>query len=182
MLNEEKDNACIQGVRFREVPVHNLHSFYADDIRLTMKASKENVLRSRTIFDTFGAASGLYCDWSKTKAVYLAPGPIQHFLADLNWTWESQETASKYLGIFMGNQISRVLANKHLLDKLNLRLDRLSKDISSLSARVVIANHLIVSMLWYTLSLWVALTSTSNTYRALLRGLYGHKINLLASE
>lgn len=120
-----------------------------------MKASKENVLCSKSLFDTFEVASGLYCDWSKTKAIYLVSSPIQKKLSDLNWTWESQEMASKYLGIFMGNQISKVLANKHLLDKLNLRLDRLSKDISSLATRVVIANHLIVSMLWYTLSLWV---------------------------
>lgn len=58
----------------------------------------------------------------------------------------------------MGNQISHLLTNKHLLEKLQLiRLDGLSKDPTLLSAHVVIANHLIVSMLWYTLSLWVGL-------------------------
>lgn len=55
------------------------------------------------------------------------------------------------------NKISRVIANTHLLDKLQVRLDRLPTDPTSLPARVVIVNHLIVAMLWYTLSLWVGI-------------------------
>lgn len=121
-----------------------------------MKANRENVTRSKALFDQFGAASGLHCDWSKTKAVHLAPGPIPQNFFDFNWTWESQENASKYLGIFKGNQISRLLANKHLIDKLQLRLDGLGKDRpTSLVVRVVTKNHLILAMLWCMLSLWV---------------------------
>lgn len=79
MLNEEKESNRIQGVRFREVLIHSLYNFYADNIHLTMKASKENFLHSRSLFDTFGEASRLYYDWSKTKVVYLVSSPIQIF-------------------------------------------------------------------------------------------------------
>lgn len=118
MLHNAKDCDQIVGVKFWETDVHNLHSFYADDIHLIVKACPRMISTCQQLFETFGMASDLVCDWKKTKAINLTPGPIPHFLSQIGWIWESHDTTSKYLGIFMVNQISTILTNRHLLSLL----------------------------------------------------------------
>lgn len=143
------------GITILEVALHNLHGFYVDDIRLIIKANQDILSHCRDTLDNFGDASNLYCDWSKTMVVLLAPGLLLAFLATSGWEFESQDTSSKYLGISMANQVSIAITKQHLLEKLQKRLDRAVKNPATLSGRVTIANHMILVVLWYMLLSWV---------------------------
>lgn len=155
IIQRDVDNQIIRGVVMPESQVQSVHNFYADNISLVIEADEDMLSHCTQLFETFGRASGLYCDWNKTQAVYLSDTRMPIFLQLCNWQWETNLTASKYLGIHMASQIAPALTTQCLLNSLEKRLERASKDPASLYARVVIANHFVLSVLWYILSLWV---------------------------
>lgn len=95
----------------------------------------------RHISNSFENASRLFCDWSKTEAILLSPGSIPKFLGETTWEFESQDMTSKYLGVFMANQASLDIMKQHLFNKLQKRLDKVAKNLASLTSRVTLANH-----------------------------------------
>lgn len=136
------------------IGLHNVHSFYVDDIRLIVKTDQPKIFACKEIFDAFGSVSSLYYDWNKTKSIYLLDGSLPQFLAEIDWDWETQDNASRYLGVFMGNQISIEATKEFLLQKLEKRIEKATQN-TSLIARVTIANHLILANLWCSLCIWV---------------------------
>jgi hypothetical protein len=68
MLESVKRVGSIIGVEVTPINQQGLFRFYADDVSLTVRDEMSFLDRIRHIFQVFGEASGLYVDWSKTKA------------------------------------------------------------------------------------------------------------------
>lgn len=87
--------------------------------------------------------------------VQLAEGPLPHFLALQNWQWETKVNATKYLGIYMVDQISSTITKEQLFIKIDKCLEKASRHQLSLTGRIIVANHIIQATLWYLLAIWV---------------------------
>lgn len=122
---------------------------------MLLQAQVANLKSCQAIFDSFGEASGLKCDWTKMAAVYIAPGPIPDELKDFLWQWEEAGNYSKLLGIPFGMGISHVLLVEVLRATLEKKLGKAKHDPHSFMARVMIANMLLEESLWYVLTLWL---------------------------
>lgn len=108
-----------------------------------MKSNEDMIKRCQEVYLEFGHASGMYCDWDNTKAVFLSNSPLPPFLETKGWMWENDRNASKYLGFYMSDQISPQLTATQVMSKLEKRLDRATwRNPSSLAARIIITNHL----------------------------------------
>jgi hypothetical protein len=119
-----------------------------------MEADTSNLNRLTQVFELYGGGSGLNVDWSKTKTAYLSSEPLPPALDELGWTWEFNAGATKMLGIPMAQSVSEVDVFSELNRRLEERLAKGRYKFTSLIGRVVIANHLILSSLWYLLTLW----------------------------
>lgn len=72
----------------------------------------------------------------------------------MGWNWESGPNYSKLLGYFMGVGISHEQIKEKILTLLEDGLRRSKAKFTSLATRIVLINNLILSTLWYFLTLW----------------------------
>jgi hypothetical protein len=131
-----------------------MHSFYADDVALIICDQPQYLQQIQSIFDNFGAASGLFVDWRKTKGAFISSQPLPQRLQQLRWEWESPENSSKLLGFPVAESVSLPRMQAMVTEKLESKLQVSRKNPMNLAARVVVANHLLLSSIWYWLTLW----------------------------
>lgn len=103
---------------------------------------------------TFGKVSGLQFQWEKTVAVLIPKGPLPVELGQLPWKWEDSTNASPLLGFPVAAGFSKTLMEHQEMSKIDSRLDKMRGKHLALAARVTVANGLILSSIWYLLSLW----------------------------
>lgn len=96
----------IVGLHLPEENLHEVHGMYTDDMNLILKGNLENIQNCHSIFNQFGRASGLFCNWTSPKAVFISRNPMPQELRALNWTWETGPNHSKLLGFYIGENIS----------------------------------------------------------------------------
>lgn len=106
------------------------------------------------LLDSFGRASGLFCDRTKTKAALVPYFPVPPPLLALGWQWESSAIVPYRLGIHCAQQLSEELMEKELELRQDRGIARCRAKSSSLMARVMVASHIITSSLWYMLTVW----------------------------
>ena len=124
LINVEADGK-IQGISWTEAETTYTHGFYADDMNMALKADKHYIDYTMEILEQFGLASGLYCDLTKSKAVFIGSKPRPQFLDELPFQWESNDNASKILGIPFAQGIAQQTAASTLLTKLEDKLDKI---------------------------------------------------------
>lgn len=159
-INLEVSTGRLEDVRIEEVEVHVAHNLYADDLALIIMAEMRNLLECQSLLELFGRASGLYCDWRKTKAAFIPAHNIPQQFLDLGWHWESDFDVSKLLGIPIAQHISESQMVALVEAKLDGGLAKVRKHPTSLIARMTISNHLIMSTLWYMLTIWAGEVAT----------------------
>lgn len=71
IINLEIAGGRVEGVRVPEVGLHEAHNLFADDLALIIRAESLNLQHCRNLLNSFGLASGLFCDWSKTCAALI---------------------------------------------------------------------------------------------------------------
>jgi hypothetical protein len=108
----------------------------------------------QSIFATFGEASGLYVNWNKTKGAFILPRPLPECLDRLGWQWETNDNASKLLGFPVAQEVSLPRMQALVTEKLEAKLEASRKNPMNLVARMVVINHLLLSSVWYWLTLW----------------------------
>lgn len=119
-INQDVATNLIQGVILPETNLQQVQTFFVDDADLVVKAELPIILHCQQLFDSFGKASGLFCDWTKTKVALIPFSPTPPPLQSFGWQWETVETASKMLGFFVAQQLSEVL----MMKEPETRLDR----------------------------------------------------------
>lgn len=103
-ISQDVSSNLIQGVVLPKTNLHQVQNFYADDVDLVIKADLDIMLHCQRLLSSFGHASGLYFDWSKTKAALIPHIPTPPPLLSLGWQWESTKNASKLLGFTSPNR------------------------------------------------------------------------------
>jgi hypothetical protein len=106
MFQNALDTKQVEGVLLKPIDTVVMHSLYADNVSLVMRAVMENVAQIMQMLQTFGAASGLYVEWAKTKAAFIPMQDTPSEFAALGWTWETDANATKLLGVPIAQHIS----------------------------------------------------------------------------
>lgn len=170
IIEEDTASGLLQGVHIPEAHVHISHSLFADDLTMFLRAEMRFINHCKALFQSFGLASGLFVEWTKTKAAFISCRPLPIAFLGLGWTWETQSSASKLLGIHMAQAISEELMTDFVTSRLQQDLSRWRKRPTSLMGRVTIVNHLILSKLWYTLTVWTgSMWTLENLQRAVVQ-------------
>ncbi|CAM6127491.1 unnamed protein product [Calypogeia fissa] len=143
-------------------------AFFADDVRLIIRASLPQILYAKEIFEIYGKAFGLFMKWHGTKAVFISVNPLPTEFLALGWAWESSRSTTKLLGLFVNSAIDAACMETQIKSMLNDRLARARLNPHSLIARVSVINQLILGGLWYSLALW---TGSSSLLKKVQRGI-----------
>lgn len=154
MFSAAQANRSIVGVSFPDLNIANLHSMFADDSTVLTKADMRYIMECKRILGVFGAASGLHCDWEKTKAAFIPGGPPPAALWLLPWAWEEDATATNLLGIPTASGFSVARMEQQILERVEKAIAKLQNRQLSLSGRIMAANSLILSTIWYTVTVW----------------------------
>lgn len=144
---------AVIGVHFPKLNILNLLSMYADDFIVITRAQMSYVMECRRILQLFGAASSLHCIWEQTRAAFIPSGPSPPVFWLLPWTWEENSHASNMLGYPVTSHFSSSGMEEIVQAKLITGITRYKGCHLSLAAKVVVANLLILSTLWYLLTL-----------------------------
>lgn len=144
----------LQGVHLPHVHLQYIQAAFADDTHLTLRANMPNLLAAKFVLDQFGKASGLQIQWAKSEVRWLSPEPRQRTTDLLDWAWKDQHTSGQLvLGYSFIDGIHEDAIFASLVTKLQQRLQKWNKFHVSLNGKVIIANNLVASGLWYILTL-----------------------------
>lgn len=65
MITIALSNGQLHGVAFSELEYQIGHDIYANDIHLILEEQQQDIKFCLSLFDRFGEASGLLCDWQR---------------------------------------------------------------------------------------------------------------------
>lgn len=153
MLNAAVRRRSLVGVDFPHLGLSTLHTMYADDAPAILKAEMNNIMMFKDILKRFGNVSGLRFIWEKTKAVYIGGQPSSE-LRSFPWTWEDLSNATKVFGFPMACEFAVDLTEALLNAKIDRCLDKMSLRQLTLAGKITVANSLILSTVWYFITLW----------------------------
>jgi hypothetical protein len=130
-----------------------LQSSYSDDTHLILAADTPNLKAARRLMDKFSAASGLNINWSKSEARWLAQHTRPPDTDTLNWSWKPADESGSLLGFLFSSGLSPETMFDDLLLRVGKRLSKWSNFPLTVNGKIVVANHLIMSSLWFVLTL-----------------------------
>lgn len=154
MFNRAIATKYIIGVEFPSLALSTLHTMFADNLSLIIRAIMLYVVRCRQMLMTFGAVSGLQFLWEQTVAAFIPEGPPPMEFRLLPWKWEVSTDASPLLAFPVAATFSVELMETKVLATIDSCLDKLRGKHLSLAARITVANGLILSSIWYIMALW----------------------------
>lgn len=154
MINEAVNRGELVGVYFPESGVSNVQTFHADDVGLVIRAMMCYVLECQRILKLFGSVFGLHCIWEKTKATFIPGGPPPALFWLLPWLWEEDVNATRYLGFPVANRFFPEILKLQIQASITSSINKLKLRHLTLAGRVLVANSLILSTIWFFLVLW----------------------------
>lgn len=92
--------------------------------------------------------------WDQTKAAFIPGGPPPAGFELLPSKWEDESNATKHLGFPVANNFSTLQLKEQIQFGVSSNLNKLKQRHLSLAGRVLIANSLIMSTIWYFITLW----------------------------
>ena len=126
-----------------------------DDTALYIHASQDNLLQVQKAVDDFADASGALINWDKSSGFWVAPGNPPFNVPSPGFTWIPKGQSIRYLGcrVGLGLKVDDMIAP--LLLRLRNKLIYWNKEKLSLAGRVVVANSVLLSSIWYIASTWL---------------------------
>ncbi|KAE8984448.1 hypothetical protein PR001_g23170 [Phytophthora rubi] len=122
---------------------------YADDTAAFVRHPRDIPLLLQAL-ETFGNASGLQINTSKTMVIALHPdGPQSHMHLPSQLQFQDRTAASRYLGLLVGSKLAAGTAWKKATEKLAVRLRLASQKTLTVDQRSLIAGAIIVPNLLY---------------------------------
>lgn len=86
------------GLRVPEIELKNLVAAYANDTHFLLHADYPNLLMAKSILQWYSIAIGLYIQWAKSEARWLAREDYLACTEDLNWMWKEPGADGELLG------------------------------------------------------------------------------------
>jgi hypothetical protein len=147
MLQHPGNN--VKGLRLPDNSVIT-NQMFADDTLLLLDGTPDNLDRAIEVINRFGAASGAKLNLHKSIGVWVAHTPRP-------WNWGEEEglkwlqpgEVTKYLGYPFGINITQQEKDNKMLSQVRKHLHRWARNKLSLAGRIMIANQVILSSIWY---------------------------------
>ena len=162
--------ACgVQGLRLPDNTAIT-NQMFADDMLLLLDGTKDNMDRAFIVINRFGAASGAKLNLHKSVGLWLAP-------TERDWEWGETEglkwllpgEVTRYLGYPFGLRIPQQEKDSKMLSQLRKHLFKWSNQNLSLAGRIMIANQVVLSSIWYLASCTDLSSKALKLARALVR-------------
>ena len=146
------------------------NQMFADDTLLLLEGSPENMDTTLAVINKFSAASGAKLNLHKSVGVWIAH-------TERTWRWGEEACmkwlqpgeVTKYLGYPFGLQITQEEKDNKMLSQVRKHLQRWAGNKLSLAGRIMIANHVIMSSIWYFASCMNFSNQALNLVRATVR-------------
>jgi hypothetical protein len=120
---------------------------------MILDAHPSNLLAAKSILDKFAVASGLTINWNKSEARWMADYPRPEETDPLQWLWKLPTDPGTVLGFLFTTGLESDTMYEALLTRLKARLKKWNTFPLTLQGKIVVANHLILSGLWYITTL-----------------------------
>ena len=147
----------------------NLDSEFADDTTLYVEGSLTNLLQVQEVLLQFCTASEARLNWTKTVAFWVSTEPPPNWRPHPSFQWTQRGVAVRYLGVQVGINLALELHAAPLLLTLRKKLFLWGNAKLSLAGRVIIANHVLLSTVWYIASSWLFAKSCIGQIRRLIK-------------
>jgi hypothetical protein len=135
------DNTCIT------------NQMFADDTLLLLDSNKENMDRALAVIHRFGAASGAKLNLHKYVGIWLSEHKRTWQWGEAtSLKWLPQGEVTRYLGFPFGLRIPQQEKDNKMLSQLWKHLSIWSTQKLSLAGRIMIANQVVLSSIWYLAS------------------------------
>jgi hypothetical protein len=144
----------LQGIRLPGGVGQQLMVQYADDVNYTLLAQRENMESLTRLLHLFWLATGLQMNWGKSIGYYFDRGDPPAWLRDFECSWAAPGELAKLLGAPFGIELSTEDIDQFLIEKIELKLHYWTTLRLSLAARAVVVNMVLLSTLWYFITLW----------------------------
>ena len=107
------------------------------------------------ILEVFNEAPGMEINWEKSCAYWFDKCTHKpDWLAGYNWQWAEDGDLSKLLGTPFGLNLNTPDIDQFLYRKISKKLDYWSTMKLALAGRVVICNQVLLSTLWFFITVW----------------------------
>ena len=143
------------GVKGLKLPdsSHITNQMFADDTLLLLEGTKDNMERAINVINRFGAASGAKLNLHKSIGLWIAK-------QERPWQWGENEglkwlkdgEVARYLGYPFGLHIPQQEKDGKMLGQIRKHLHRWAGNKLSLAGRIMVANQVILSSIWYLAS------------------------------
>jgi hypothetical protein len=128
---------------------------YADGTNLYLEGTLQNLNNTKQALGTFSLASGAKINWNKSHAIWISDvqQPFQ-WGAEVGLRWLLLGETTRYLGFHIGFQVSAEKRFEEVLLTMRKKLAYWCTTHLSLANRILIANQVLLSSLWYVASCW----------------------------
>ncbi|GJX01702.1 RNA-directed DNA polymerase, eukaryota [Tanacetum coccineum] len=149
------------------------HMFYADDVVFVGKWSDENINTLTNVLECFHRASGLKINMSKSKIMGVNVDENKVNLAASKLGCLSLYNPFSYLGMKVGDMMSRAQAWKEVVDKVKNRLSKWKMKALSIGGRLTLLKSVLGSIPIFHMSIF----RVPLTVLQMLESLRGHFFN-----
>ena len=142
--------AC--GVKGLQLPdnTYITNQMFADDTLLFLDGTRDNIDRALTVIQRFGAASGAKLNLHKSVGLWLSKN-------ERTWQWGEEAgmkwilpgEVTRYLGYPFGINLPQREKYGKMLGQIRKHLAKWANHPLSLAGRIMIANQVILSSIWY---------------------------------
>jgi hypothetical protein len=143
---------------------------FADDTALYLKGSPSNLNKARAVLDLFCLASGAKINWGKFAAIWASKEKKEwEWGQEVGLRWIPKGQGVRYLGIQIGFRLPIEANFEKLMFNLKGKMITLGKCNLSLAGRILVANQVLLSSMWYLAACWNPNMRMCNQIRGVVR-------------
>jgi exonuclease III len=142
----------VQGLRLPDNTTIT-NQMFADDTLLLLDGTRDNLDRALSVINRFSAASGAKLNLHKSVGLWLSPRVREwQWGEEAGLKWLEKGEVTRYLGYPFGIDIPQKEKDAKMLNHIRKHLLNWSTNKLSLAGRILIANQVVLSSIWYLAS------------------------------
>ncbi len=143
---------------------------FADDTALYLKGSLSNLSKARAVLDLFCFASGAKINWGKSAAIWASKDKKEwEWGQEVGLKWILEGQGVQYLGIQIGFQLPIEANFEKVMLTLKEKMIAWGKCNLSLAGKILVANQVLLSSMWYLAACWNPNPRMCNQIRGVVR-------------
>jgi hypothetical protein len=151
----------------------------ADDTSLYLKSSPSNLSKARTVLKLLCLASRAKINWGKSAAIWASKEKKEwEWGEEVGLRWIPEGQGVRYLGIQIGFRLPMKANFEKLMFTLKRKMIAWGKCNFFLTCRILIANQILFSSMWYLVACWNPNPRMCNLIRGVVRNfIWGGKVS-----